>query len=67
MGNSTHYQNSIISKYFTEKLEKHCEFVQDKETMYLKIGNEVIKKERLYKGTEVADIEKIISFYESVL
>jgi hypothetical protein len=53
-----------ISKHFSNKTGKHCEFTQDKETMFLKINHKVIKLERLFKDKEVMNIDTIISSFE---
>ena len=37
---------SQIAGHFTESTGEHCEFIQDKETMFLKIGGNVMRVKR---------------------
>ena len=61
------YNYRKIAEYFSEKTGKHCEFVQDKETMFLKIDGKLFKKERLIKGDKEMNVKKIIGVFEKNL
>jgi len=50
----------IVSDYFSKKTNKHCEFVHDLSTLFLKIDGEVYTHRRkangMYKPEEVIEI-----------
>jgi len=59
-----HYQYLEIASYFRNKTNKHCEFIQDKVTMFLKIDGYLyklpIEKDDLSSEEKIKRFEKII-------
>ena len=64
-----HYNYSLISKHFSDLTDKHCEFIQDRVTMFLKVDQDVFKLslERDSQGKETLSVEEKISKFEAII
>jgi len=57
-----------ISKYFTEKTGKHCEFVRDKVTLFLKVNGKVYKHPRRSSCEDLSYTrEDVIDIFNEIL